>query len=192
MDKITLSIIETLKAVIINEIGGLIYPHGKKSTDIFEQTSPYIKFLPITSCIEFMGACYDERPFETSRIDNQKIVETRFNVALKNLFDKRYNPFMKASSDFYLYKKLRNCLIHQLRPGFGIVLTTRSESIKDKTEHLKTISHNGKDFLVLVLEDFYDDLKKAAEKLIHKFESNKITNKKGENAFLDIISPSNN
>lgn len=186
IDKTTLSIIETIKAVIIGEIGGLIYPSDKKVTDVFPQSSPYIKFLPITACIEFMGACYDELPFETSRIDKQGIVETRFNVALNNLFDKKYKPFAKASSDFYFYMKLRNGMLHQLRPLPGIVFTTRKEAKEDETEHLGKIKFNGQTVVVLVLEDFYDDLKKAAEKLIVMFENKKLTNRKGSNPFINI------
>lgn len=186
MDKTTLSIIKTIKAIIINEIDGLIYPSSKKSPDIFSQTSPYIKFLPLTACIEFMGACYDELPFETSRLDKVDIVEKRFNTALTKLFDKKYHPFARADNHFYFYKKLRNGMIHQLRPGQGIMFTTRKESIEDKTEHLKIITNKDNTFLILVLEDFYDDLRNAAECLIRKYESKKLTNKKGDMAFIDV------
>ncbi|MFA5838952.1 MAG: hypothetical protein WC849_03385 [Candidatus Paceibacterota bacterium] len=184
VDKITLSIITTIQTVIINEIGGLVYPHGKSNKDILRQSSPYIKFLPIISSIEFLGACYDELPFDTTRLGKEDIVEKRFNIALKNLFDKKYLPFTKADNDFYFYKKLRCCMIHQLRPRKGIMFTTRFESKEDKTEHLKKEKYV---YLVLVLEDFYDDLKKASEKLIYQFNNKKITNKKGELAFIDII-----
>jgi hypothetical protein len=80
-------------------------------------------------------------------------------------------------------------MIHQLRPSLGIVFTTRKESIEDKTEHLKIITKSGQSFLVLVLEDFYDDLKKAAEKLIRSFETGQLTNKKDEDAFINIFNP---
>lgn len=186
LDNTTLSIVETIKTVIIGEIGGLIYPDNKKHTDIFHQSSPYIKFLPITTCIEFMGACYDELPFETSRVDKQSIVETRFNIALNKLFDNKYKPYAKASSDFYFYMKLRNSMIHQLRPGSGIVFTTRKEAKEDNNAHLNKIKFQGQTVLVLILEDFYDDLKKAAEKLIFLFETKKVTNKKGEKPFISV------
>ena len=171
--------------MIINEIGGLIYPNGKSVNDIFKQSSPYIKFFPIISSIEFLGACYDELPFDTTRLNKEDIVEKRFNIALKNLFDNKYLPFAKADSEFYFYKKLRCSMIHQLRPGIGIMFTTRLESKEDKTEHLKK-EKNG--YIILVLEDFYDDLKKASEKLIYQFNNKKITNKKGELAFLEVRS----
>jgi hypothetical protein len=189
MDKITISIIDTLKSIIIGQIGELIYPQGKKSPDIFYQPTAYIKFLPITASIEFMGACYDEFPFETSRVEKQSIVETRFNKALKNLFTKEYHPYSKSDNSYYFYMKLRNSMIHQLRPGSGIVFTTRKEAKEDRTEHLKVSSIEKHSFLVLVLEDFYDDLKKAAEKLIREYETGKLTNKKGNSAFISVFDP---
>lgn len=186
MDKTTLSIINIIKEVIIIEIGDLIYPENKKSSEIFSQSSPYIKFLPITACIEFMGACYDELPFETSRLDKEDIVERRFNTALINLFGRRYHPYAKADNDFYFYKKLRNGMIHQLRPGQGILFTTRKESLEDKTKHLVPTTIGNHKCLILVLEDFYDDLQKAAERLIRQFESKELTNKKGDMAFISV------
>jgi hypothetical protein len=182
-DKIILSIIETIKAVQITEMGALIYPENKGTKDVFLQTSPYIKFLPIVCSIEFLGAIYDELPFETTRIEKEDIVEKRFNKALKELFDKKYKPFIKSDSKHYLYKKLRCPIIHQMRPGSGIGLTTRKEAVEDGNEHMK---ENKAGRLILVLEDFYDDLNLASHKMIRLFETNKITNKKGDNAFLSI------
>lgn len=189
MDNITLSIVETLKQIVIAQIGELVYPEGKKKGDVFQQSAAYIKFMPIISCIEFMGACYDEQPFETSRLDKKSIVETRFNTALKKLFNKKYHPFAKADSKFYFYMGLRNSMIHQLRPSLRIAFTTRRESLVDETKHLAVININGNEMLILVLEDLYDDLKEAAEKLIRFFENGTVTNRKGENAFLSIMTP---
>ncbi len=183
-DKTTLTIVNIIKAVIIDELHALIYPSGKKTPDVFLQTSPYIKFLPLISCFEFLGACYDELPFETTRIDKQDIVETRFNKALKALFDKKYLPYIKADNKFYLYKNLRCAMIHQLRPGPGIYFTTRREAIEDGNKHL-ILDKEGN--LILVLEDLYDDLFKAGQKIIRLFENKKLTNKKGEMAFIDIV-----
>lgn len=183
MDKSTITVINTIQSVIINEIGGLIYPKGKKTNDCFKQSSPYIKFLPIISTIEFLGACYDELPFDTTRINKREIVEIRFNKALKNLFNKRYLPYTKANNEFYFYHKLRCNMIHQLRPGKGLFFTTRFESKDDGTKHLGKIDGG----IILVLEDFYDDLRTASENLISKFKKKIITNKKGESEFLNII-----
>jgi hypothetical protein len=184
LDKTTLNILDIIRGVIAGEVGCLIYPEGKKSPDIFQQSHAYIKFLPVVACIEFLGACYDEFPFDTTRLDKRDLVEDRFNKALKELFDKKYLPFSKSNHKFYFYKKLRCSMIHQLRPGAGIMFTTRKESFEDQNKHLKEdqLGH-----LILVLEEFYDDLQKAANKLITLFERKKITNKKGELAFIDIL-----
>jgi hypothetical protein len=184
-DTTTLTIIQTIEAVLIGEIGGLIYPEGKGQKDVFVQTSPFIKFLPIICSIEFLGAVYDEHPFDTTRLDNEKIVETRFKKGLKELFPKQYLPFTKESHKNYFYTKLRCAMVHQLKPGKGISFTTRRESFEDGHKHL---TENSTGVLILVLEDFYDDLKLAAEKIIRHIKSNKITNKKGEQTFLAIHS----
>jgi len=180
VDKITLEVIDFIQKVIINEIGCLIYPNGNSGKEIQEQVSPFIKFLPIISSIEFLGACYDQFSFI-----EEGHSEDRFNVALKRLFKKEYLPFSKADNKFYFYEKLRCAMVHQLRPAKGIMFTTRFESKKDKTEHLK---EDEKGNLILVLEDFYDDLIKSSKKIIDQFKNKKITNKKGEQAFIDIIS----
>jgi len=184
LDRTTLTIVNIIKGVIAGEVGCLIYPEGKKSPDVFQQAHAYIKFLPVVACIEFLGACYDEFPFETTRMAQRDLVEDRFNKALKELFDKKYLPFSKASHKFYFYKNLRCSMIHQLRPGRGIMFTTRKEAIADKNEHLKEDKHGH---LILVLEDLYDDLQKAANRIIHLFDTKKITNKKGDQAFIDIL-----
>lgn len=183
VDKTILSIIDTIQTVIINEIGSLIYPDGKNNDDVFKQSSPYIKFLPIITSIEFLGACYDELPFYATRLDKEDIVEKRFNTAIKNLFGKQYLQFVNANNEFYFYKKLRCAMIHQLKPGEGLYFTTRYESKNDGVKHLMR-NDTG---LFLVLEDFYDDLKKASNKLINNFQKGKTTNKKGELPFLEVI-----
>lgn len=184
LDKTTLTIVNIIKGVIAGEAGCLIYPEGKKSPDVFQQAHAYIKFLPVVACIEFLGACYDEFPFETTRLAQRDLVEDRFNKALKELFGKNYLPFSKAGNQFYFYKHLRCSMIHQLRPGRGILFTTRKEAIEDRNQHLKEDQYGH---LILVLEDFYDDLQRAAHKIIRLFETKKITNKKGEMAFIDIL-----
>lgn len=119
LDRTTLTILEIIKGVIAGEVACLIYPEGKRSPEVFQQSHAYIKFLPVIACIEFLGACYDEFPFDQTRLEQRDLVEDRFNKALKELFDKKYLPYSKAASNFYFYKKLRCPMIHQLRPGKG-------------------------------------------------------------------------
>ena len=86
LDNSTLSILDIIKTLIICDLHELIYSDNEQNQKIFEQSSAYIKFIPIITCFEFLGACYDELPFDTSRLNKEDIVETRFNIALKKLF----------------------------------------------------------------------------------------------------------
>lgn len=166
--EINLNVIETINSLLLVEYRSIIYDHHK---------SPYIKFLTIAVAIEYLGACFDDFPF-----DKDKESENRFNKCLKELFDKKYLKFSKKDANVYLYKHFRCGLIHQLRPNKKIALTYREESIREGTQHLEKFENR----LVLVLEDFYDDLEKAAIKLMKNLNSGKITNKKGKEPYLKI------
>ena len=178
-----LSVLQTINALILSEIKALIYPCEEVINLEKKQQSPFIKFLPLATSIEFMGACYDEFPFDCTKETVKKIYEKRFNKALKELFDKKYHKFANADSKHYRYIGLRCGMVHQMRPGPGILFTTRKESIEDNNPHLSIDDDGG---LILVLEDLYDDIEKAANGLIRKFEENKLSNKKGDQAFLKI------
>ena len=168
---IRLTLTETINSIIIGELKSIIYDH---------KGSTYIKFLNMAIGIEYLGACLDHHPF-----DKDKESESRFNESLKKLFDKKYKKYAKKNSSPYLYEEFRCAFVHQLRPGKNIVLTHREESKVEGTTHLKSIKSGQ---LVLVLEEFFDDLEKAANRLIDQFKKGKITNKKGDKAFIAITS----
>lgn len=167
---LNLTLVDTIRRILIEEIKAIIYGH---------KGSAYVKFLNLAIGIEYLGACLDHHSFE-----KDKESETRFNDAIKKLFDKRYKKYAKKSADIYFYEEFRCPFVHQLRPGRKIVLTTREESIAEGTSHLGVLKSGQ---LVLVLEDFFDDFESAANKLISQFESGKITNKKGEKHFISIV-----
>jgi hypothetical protein len=48
IDTTVVSILDIIDRVILKEIHGLIYPSDKRSPEVFEQSSPYIKFLPVS------------------------------------------------------------------------------------------------------------------------------------------------
>ena len=186
MDENSLAIIEikgAIKRVILEELHAHIYPTNETNRKDVVQENFYSKFLLIAPCIEFLGACFDELPLVTARVEHDKIVERRFNDALKNLFHKKYLPFTKANSKYYLYKFYRCAILHQLRPGESIAFTTRRDAAIAKNINLQ-IKDN--EVLILVIEDLYDDLRHAAEKLIQGYESGTITNKKGSYPFIKI------
>jgi hypothetical protein len=170
-----LTLVETIKTLILGELKSIVYQH---------QGSAFIKFLNIAIAIEYLGACLDHHPF-----DKDKQSEKRFNEALKELFEKKYKKYTKTDSEIYFFKEFRCSFIHQLRPGSNIVVTHREEAKKEKTTHLVPLKSGP---LVLVLEDFYDDLEKAATGLIRKFEKGKITNQKGGKGFIKYVTVVNN
>lgn len=169
MSVIDISIKDSINHFVLGQIGELI--NGDKR-------AAYVKFLLIINCIEFLGAALSEDTIET-----RDLSEERFNNAIKKLFPSKYKHFTNASHKHYFYKNLRCGMVHQLRPLNGIGLTTRKEAKEDNNEHLK-VEKNG--LLVLVLEDFYDDLKKAATKYLRDIESGRITTQRGKDVHVKI------
>jgi hypothetical protein len=148
---------------------------------VYECKLHYLSFGVIAQGIEFLGACLDELDWDAK---NQG--ESRFNKAIKELFKSSNNEYIKytsSTSGHYLYEGLRCGLIHMMRPQKSIWLTHREESLKDGTSHLGKKDEK----LFLVVEDLYDDFKKACEKIIYKIEHNKITNTKIKDSYITIL-----
>lgn len=164
-----LSGIQTIDAVLLKEFKNLVYKPG----------SPYIKFVLFPPVIEYLGACLDEFDFTE---DGHS--EERFNQALKKLFPNKYKPFTKSSSQYYMYQGFRCNMVHRLIPS-TFTLTTKAEAVQDGNVHLGLDKLN-KNRTILVLEDFYDDVEKAANKLKRFFEQGKAPKKKGEEGQLRI------
>ncbi len=143
-----------------------------------EKTSAYLKFQVIPQYIEFLGACLDHHDF-----DSIGKAKTRFKSIIEKYFDEKY----KKHSDT-LYLGFRCGMIHQLRPTCKIGLTTKKEANTDGTDHLE--KWNGYD-LILVLEELFDDLKVASEKVCKEIdtmqeEQNKQLEQKWKNAFITV------
>lgn len=151
-----LSTLQTIDAVILGELKQIIYTEG----------APYIKFLLFAGIIEYLGACLDSNPFI-----KEKLSEERFNNALKKLFPTKYKAFSNAGSSHYLYEGFRCNMVHRLVPR-KFAFTTRKEAIEDGNNHLKP-SCTDENNIILVLEDFYDDIEKAAKKLKKLFDQGK-------------------
>lgn len=164
-----LNSINIIEEVILREIKEIVYSKDCK-------TAPYVKFIVIATAIEFLGACGDPHEFNT---DQQS--ENRFNNGLK-YFPKKYIPFSKKDSKVYLYEDFRCHMIHQLRPSTKISLTERGRGYTHLDENIES----GK--TILILEDLYDDLEKAAKKFIKKSQTGKVANNKKINDDYVIIS----
>jgi hypothetical protein len=170
-----LSVKQSVDLILLKELHSLVYHH---------KGSAYIKFINIAIGIEFLGACLDQHPFaEFGESEN------RFNKALKKLFPTNYRRFANEQSENYFFREFRGPFIHQLRPGKNIVVTHRDESAIEGTKHLvKTESG----FLVLVLEDFFDDFEKACKNLLKLNEKGKLPTKKIDQEYIKLFPTRNN
>jgi hypothetical protein len=157
-----------IEEVILREIKSIIYSKDCAS-------APYSKSILIATAIEFLGACADTFEFAT-----EKISEDRFNKGL-SYFNKKYHKYAKANSDIYLYRDFRCGLVHQLRPTSKISLSERGKGDKN----LEQTKDSPK--LILVLEDLYDDLEKAANSFLKSANQGKIPNAPKKAAtFLEV------
>ena len=117
-----------------------------KIVDNYKDILPYIL---ITAGIEFLGKCLD------NNIDIHQSGGSKkaFQKAISELFPSKYS---QAYFKFNLYDQLRCGFNHCTLPGYNIVMSQRTQG----QENL-SVTPTGK--LVLVIEDFYDDFKKACE-----------------------------
>ncbi|PCJ27890.1 MAG: hypothetical protein COA97_02845 [Flavobacteriales bacterium] len=121
----------------------------------------YYAFVIICQGIEVLGSFYD-----SEEIDKYGESKTRFKAGLKNLFK---NSFYKQNQDF-LFKQLRGNMIHKLRPGKEIILTSHNISKTPLEYHLKKDEEGRR---ILVIEQFFEDFKGACAKLLTKIELDK-------------------
>lgn len=174
---------DTIKNVVLGELRSIIFDCKGNN---------YMKFTMIAIGIEFLGACLDDFPFNKAEILKPelkvKISQSRFDNALKKLFDKKYLKHAKESANVYLYRDFRCGFVHQLRPLGNLVVTHREESIREGTKHLQNINKGP---LVLVLEDLFEDFECASNKLLRDFDK-KITNKKSDMKYLTYTNIQNN
>lgn len=161
----SLSIGDVIREFVQKELGEIIKHEG----------APYLKFVLIATTIEFLGGCMDNY-----EIDGNGHSEERFNDALR-LFPSRYHKYAKAGSTIYLYEVFRCGMVHMLSPKNNTVqLATRLSTNSD--QHL--VEDNGQ--VTLVLEDFYEDLKTAGDRVIRLFERKKLPKLKLDQRFLSV------
>jgi hypothetical protein len=120
------------------------------------------KFIIIAVGIEFLGTCLDRQHMKATARS-----EKRFNSAIIQLFPKRYHHFVKQGSEPYFYSEFRCPVIHQFRAGKQILLISEGEFTDSGLLHLKL---NAEGSLVLKAEDFFEDLKFAAEELVTRLD----------------------
>jgi hypothetical protein len=166
-----LSTKQTIEALILNDLKQIVYTTG----------APYIKFLFFPIVIEYLGACLDYYAFNENGHS-----EERFNKSLNKLFPNKYKEFTKSDSKFYMYEGFRCNMIHRLKPE-NYVLTTREEAKNDHNQHL-VIDTIRQEKICLILEDFYDDIVKAVNKLTKMFKNGKAPKQKENENQIRITS----
>jgi hypothetical protein len=117
--------------------------------------------------IEFFGACLDTDP-----IAEEGKSAARFCLAINELFPQEYHqfsrpaPYTKALKPAHdLYSCLRCGMAHVLRPQ-GVLLTgSVAEATADGNKHVEILTRGGKDYPLIVVEQFMLDFVAAATEL---------------------------
>ena len=153
MDK-ELSSKEFIQKVFIEETGKLV-THGFY----------HFAFVIMAQGLETLGSFLDSKPLKAR--DQSKL---RFSHAINRLMPKEYAPL---NNNHRLYDQLRASLAHTFTVSRHTYLTSKSD--KDYGErHLSEI--DGK--LILVVENFYADFKKACLRLFEGMDKGIVNNKK--------------
>jgi hypothetical protein len=129
---------------------------------LIENGQDYIALIIMAQSIETLGSFLDNKPFR-AKAQSKK----RFSLALKILFP---NQYRKANNDFFLFDKLRNHIAHILIPSSRIII------IEDGNNKKNMEISDG--ILYISIQEFYNDVKIATEKLIKMIDKKEIKYKK--------------
>lgn len=134
----------------------------------------YLSFGLIAQGIELLGACLDNKEFHKKGESS-----VRFRDAVKELFPLKYQAYNDRLSDYDLYVNLRCGLLHVVIPQNSIELIQELE-MPIFGQHLEIKNIRGRDRLILVAQDLFDDFEKACKEVIKRIDSgvidpNKIT-----------------
>lgn len=133
----------------------------------------YLSFGLISQGIEFLGACLDEEEFHKAGLSRN-----RFRKAIKDLFPIEYQTFNDKNNPFDLYTNLRCGVLHIVLPKINLELIQKNEIPRFNASHLEFSSLRGNKRLILVSQDFYDDFRKAGEKVIEKIKNGELLKNK--------------
>ena len=150
---------EFIQKVFMEEISKMI-----------DNRSYHFAFVIMSQALETLGSFLDTKPLKAR--DQSRL---RFSRAINRLMPLKY---AKLNDNHVLYDQLRASLAHTFMSSRHIFLTSRSNE-ETGNKHLEKIN----DKLVLVAEDFYDDFKKACNRLIDGMEKGIISDKKVNSEF---------
>lgn len=127
---------------------------------IIDSKALYMKFVLIGQTIEVLGALLDNKPMKAKGQSAK-----RFNHAINSLFGGDYRV---QNSDYYLYDKLRNQMTHSFIPGGDIELY--NTALDTPKKHMK--KEGG--ILVMVADEFYNDIVQASNRLLYLIKVGKV------------------
>lgn len=131
----------------------------------------YLSFGLISQGIEFLGCCLDGKAYFKDGLSGK-----RFRNAIDKLFPDEYKKFNIEKGKYDLFENLRCGLLHVCLPKPDIELIQRNE-IKKCGRHLEVKMIRGRDALILVSEELFNDFKNACEEIIKRIEGGIIENK---------------
>jgi len=165
--KRTQGVMEFVQTIFIDEMKQIID----------EQGASFLKFLILLQGIEFLGSCYDDLPFS-----KRGQSEIRFNRGLEKLGE-IYIKYTQKGHHQYFYDFFRNPMIHQFKHDQSKITLATQNSVWYEELHL-TLNREGR--LYVVLESFYEDIRRAAIDLIDKVESGELKINKLGDPYLTI------
>jgi len=145
---------EFIHKVFIEETGKLI-----------KDGSFHFAFVIMAQGIETLGSFLDTKPLKAK--DQSKL---RFSHAINRLMPKQYS---ELNNNHALYDKFRASLAHTFTVSRQIILTSKNNPVNGK-RHLQQTNEK----LIFVAEDFYEDFKKACNRLLEAMDKGMVTEKK--------------
>lgn len=121
----------------------------------------YMHFVLMGQAIEVLGGFLDQKPLKAKDQSCK-----RFSLSVNKLFGGRYRLL---NSNNGLYNKLRNQMTHTFIPGNELLLLNRDQN-KEGYTHLE--ERNG--CLILIAEDFYEDICRASERLLQAIREGRL------------------
>lgn len=112
----------------------------------------YMQFVVMGQAIEVLGSFLDQKPMK-AKDQSAK----RFSLSVNKLFGGRYRLLNDRRG---LYHTLRNQMTHTFLPGGNMLLLNRSQNTNGY-QHLEQVGER----LVLISEDFFEDICRAVERL---------------------------
>ena len=121
----------------------------------------YIQFVIMGQAIEVLGSFLDNKPMKAKGQAGR-----RFSASVRKLFGGRYRLLNEGD---FLYDKLRNQLTHTFIPSRDLILLQRNNNPLGY-KHLQKVDGA----LVLLSEDFYEDICRAVDRLCEALKEGKL------------------